>query len=287
MLNELKIRLPHITLAALSNTASIDAEKPTLVFLHGFLDNANSFEHLVSELSHFQCIAVDMAGHGHSEHRSAGAHYHLSDYAYDLHQIIKVLQLEQVILVGHSLGAIVCSIFAATQAKELRGFIAIESCGPLSAPDETTSEQLNTCFVSRDKAQSPIKHPKNMASIVKARCLISDLTNAQATSILTRNIQTDESGQLRWRTDKQLRTASAFRMTEPQANNILKNIRCPRLLILGNQGFEKVKKGLEARKEAFHKVPVVRFEGGHHVHMSANKAISSTILEYIPAFISG
>lgn len=286
MLNEVKIRLPHITLAALSNRTTIDASKPTLLFLHGYLDNANSFGELLSELGDWQCIAVDMAGHGHSEHRGIGAHYHLPDYAYDLHQIISTLELQKVVLIGHSLGAIVCSLYAATQAKELCGFIAIESCGPLSAPEETTSHQLKLCFESRVKSHSPIKHPTSMASVVKARCIVSDLSEAQATTILTRNLENDESGSLRWRTDKRLRTASAFRMTEPQANDILINITCPRILILGYQGFDKVKAGVEQRIEGFNDVPIFTFDGGHHVHMVSVNDVSLCIIKHANAFIS-
>lgn len=286
MLNDFHIRLPHITLSALSNRSSIQSSKPTLLFLHGFLDNASSFANLLPELDNWQCIAVDMAGHGHSEHRSLGAHYHLPDYAYDLHQIINTLQLKQVVLVGHSLGAIVCSLYAATQTKELCGFVAIESCGPLSAPEATTSQQLAACFESRVKNQSAIKHPKSMASVVKARCTISDLTETQATIILTRNIQKDEHGHLRWRTDKRLRTTSAFRMTEHQAIDILSNITCPRVLILGNQGFDKVKANIQQRREVFNDVPLFTFDGGHHVHMSSVKEVSLCIHKHAHAFIS-
>lgn len=286
MLNEVHFKLPHISLAALTNRTTIQANKPTLLFLHGYLDNAASFSELLPTFDDWQCIALDMAGHGHSEHRSSGAHYHLADYAYDLHQIIVTLKLKQVILVGHSLGAIVCSLYASTQASALSGFIAIESCGPLSAPEETTSEQLTHCFESRSKADSPIKHPKNMESIVKARCLISDLNAAQASTILSRNIQIDENGVLTWLTDKRLRTASPFRMTESQAENILSKIICPRVVLLGNQGFEKVKANIEQRKSAFIKVPILTFEGGHHVHMSSTSEVSKCIQKHAHTFLS-
>lgn len=285
MLNELKIELPHTTLAALVNTTTISPSKPTLLFLHGYLDNANSFIDLIPHLKQWQCIAVDMVGHGKSAHRSADAHYHLPDYAYDLHQLITTLQLSNVVLVGHSLGAIVCSLYAATKPIELKGFIAIESCGPLAAPDSTTSEQLTACFESRHKAQSAIKNPTSMEHVIRARCSISDLSEKQARIILSRNIL-ELDGNLRWCTDKRLRTTSVYRMTEEQANNILNNIVCPRLIILGNQGFEKVKTNIDCRKLAFQNTPLYTFNGGHHVHMNATKEVSSCIKTYSTLFFS-
>ena len=48
--------------------------------LHGWLDNASSFAPLASHLSGFQLLALDLPGHGHSQHRPPGMRYHLLDY---------------------------------------------------------------------------------------------------------------------------------------------------------------------------------------------------------------
>jgi pimeloyl-ACP methyl ester carboxylesterase len=279
MLQNIDISLPHIQLAALSNVETIRPEEPVLIFLHGYLDNANSFAGLIPKLEKYQCLAIDMAGHGRSQHRSEDAHYHLVDYAYDLSQVVKHLNLTKVFIVGHSLGGIVCSIYAATAPSALCGFVAIESCGPLSELETSTATQIQACFESREKATKAIKHPKSMQQLIAARCAVSDLNEQEAQQILSRNVVS--TSRLMWRTDKRLRTKSSFRFTENQALNILESIKCRRIVILGSRGFSKVKDAISLRQSGFNKVDIVTFDGGHHVHMSAVEDVASCINRFI------
>lgn len=284
MINEIEIRLPHTTVAALVNYKSLSVSKPTLIFLHGYLDNADSFATILPLLDSYQCIAIDLAGHGKSLHRSNDAHYHLSDYAYDLYQLVLTLQLSSFVLVGHSLGAIVSSLYAATQPPGLNGFIAIESCGPLSQNANTSVMQLTESFSSRAKANKPIKQPSSIEAVIKARCAISDLNASQAQQIVSRNLKTNKQGNLLWRSDKRLRTKSALRMTEEQVCNILANICCRQLLILGEQGFEKIKIAITERKNIFSDVPIATFSGGHHVHLDSSVEVANCIHKHATEF---
>ena len=286
-LDDIKIALPHLTVAALVNYQTLDPKKPTLVFLHGYLDNADSFARLLPFFEAYQCIAIDMAGHGKSAHRSADAHYHISDYAFDVYQLVNTLCLTNFVLIGHSLGAIVSSLYASTNPMGLRAFVAIESCGPLSQSEQTTASQLTECFVSRANTNKPIKHPESLDAVVKLRVAVSDLNHDQALQIMRRNLHCDDDGKWRWRTDKRLRTKSAMRMTEGQANAVLSSVKCPRIVILGNQGFEKVKTGIAQRKKAFKDVQIYYFEGGHHVHLDSAKEVAHCIHEFVSqCFIS-
>ena len=77
---------------------------PTLC-LHGFLDNAASFDRLAPKLHGLDIVAMDFAGHGWSDHRPLGMPYSgLSD----LHDILTVadqMEWETFSIIGHSMGA--------------------------------------------------------------------------------------------------------------------------------------------------------------------------------------
>ncbi len=47
---------------------------PTLA-LHGWLDNANTFDLLAPALPELNIVGLDFAGHGRSDHRPPGVHY--------------------------------------------------------------------------------------------------------------------------------------------------------------------------------------------------------------------
>ncbi len=280
-LYEYEIDVGHMKMGALSNRKNIDCSFPIFIFLHGYLDNANSFLKLIQALDNidtqYQYLAIDHAGHGDSSHRSADAHYHLVDYAYDLSQLIHKLACNQVILVGHSLGGIVACIYASTKPEGLLGLVAIESCGPLSECESNTANQLTECFISRQKAILPIKHPTSFEQVVKARCLVSDFGLDDARTIMERNVNIGSDGKCEWKTDKRLRTKSTIRMTEAQSLNIMENIECKRVVILGDEGFEKVKRGILERPSVFQNVDVFTFSGGHHVHLQSTQKVADTI----------
>ena len=80
-----------------------DENKPALIALHGWLDNAASFRPLSEHLTDYQLISLDFAGHGKSDHRANGAHYHLIDNIQDLHEAIALLALPEVNIVAHSM----------------------------------------------------------------------------------------------------------------------------------------------------------------------------------------
>ena len=64
---EVRLSLPHIELAA--HLYGPEEGLPVLA-LHGWLDNAASFARLAPKLEGLRIVALDFAGHGHSEHRA-------------------------------------------------------------------------------------------------------------------------------------------------------------------------------------------------------------------------
>ena len=52
--------------------------------LHGWLDNSASFDRLAPLLPGLRLVALDLPGHGRSEHRAASAAYHFVDWVADV-----------------------------------------------------------------------------------------------------------------------------------------------------------------------------------------------------------
>lgn len=271
--------MPHPIKLLDGAIAAIEQGKPSenpVVMVHGYLDNAASFTPLLPYLEHLNCVAIDLPGHGHSAHRSYDAHYHLVDYVYDLHQIIQAHSWENITLVGHSLGGIICMMYSAIFPETVKHLVCIESMGPLTEPEFSSVQQLRASMLSREKAKGEIKQPISLQGLVEARMRVSDLSADNARLIMQRNI-IESHDAIKWRTDKRLRTASTLRLTPNQAMNILESIAIPVNIVLGDTGFSKVKRLYKHRQGLFKQLNVIELPGGHHVHMEQPERVSQFV----------
>lgn len=77
-----------------------------VIFLHGWSASAREWLPFASELAdHHDVICWDARGHGgHNQPQNSSTH--VADMAADLNQLINELKLDQVTLVGHSMGAL-------------------------------------------------------------------------------------------------------------------------------------------------------------------------------------
>lgn len=277
-MNEIELPLSNITLRAVQYGST---DKPVLLALHGWLDNAASFEPLAEHLFDYQIIALDFAGHGKSEHRSSGAHYHLVDNVQDLHEAIQYLHLSDLHIVAHSMGGIIAAMYAACFPEIVKKLVVIESFGPLTLEPDNSHEQLRKSIESRitSAAKTP-RHPDSLSSAVKARMMAGKMKEASAEMLMQRNTQ-QTGDELKWRTDHRLRTISSLRLTEEQANAFIANVSCPWLTILGEDGFEKLKVNVEKRRDLAQKLEVATCPGGHHLHMDQPQSVAQKIIRFL------
>ena len=274
-------QLQNKRIAALvsGDESKLNTDKTITLLLHGWLDNAASFTPIFEYLNSFNLVAIDLQGHGKSSHRPASSDYNLVDYVQDVYQLVSEQEWGQVNIVGHSLGGIVGAMFCACFPENVKRFVCIETAGPLTEPEQTTTKQLRESIISRVKAaKSNVMQPKSLEQVVASRIKVSDLNADNARTILQRNLeQTLGETELRWRTDHRLRTKSSIRLTEGQAMDIVENIKAETLLILGSKGFEKVRINYEKRKAHYPKLSMVEIDGGHHVHMESPRKVAEQI----------
>lgn len=78
--------------------------KQNLVMIHGLGSYLPAWQKMIAILStDYRCIAIDLPGYGQS---SGGDHaYDMDFFADSVEEFIKVMELENVVLVGHSMGA--------------------------------------------------------------------------------------------------------------------------------------------------------------------------------------
>lgn len=261
-----------------------------LLALHGWLDNAHSFlpiaeAFLQSPLAEkYHLIALDWAGHGHSDHRPAGNYYPFMDYVYDLWHICEQQQWSQVSIVAHSMGAYVANMFAGIAPQKVQLLLAIEAFGLLASEASETTEDLRKGFESRWQQQFKHRpHYRDLTTAVMARKHAGDFSRELAALLVERGIEQLGENDFRFRADGQLRLKSPVRLTADQIADVLKHIECPFRVILGSTGHQRLKQALEQWQQFVPQLEVQEVEGGHHVHMEQPSAIIGALSQMIRA----
>ncbi|WP_047046785.1 alpha/beta fold hydrolase [Vibrio mexicanus] len=256
----------------------------SIVFLHGWLDNAASFETTMLALhaiaSSFHLCAIDLPGHGNSTHKPNSNFYPFHDYIDDLNQFLRILSPNRCLLVGHSLGALIASCYSAAFPEKVSGLVQIEGYGPLSEQEESSVSRLRQGVQSRDRVR---KKPRRLLSSVEEavarRAKVNEIAGELIAPVVKRGIVAAE-GRYAWKHDSKLQTDSLYRMSPSHAAQVMKEIQCPMLTILGEQGFEHIHSQSEIRgdeRELGTERQRVVIEGGHHCHLESPVRVSDLI----------
>jgi pimeloyl-ACP methyl ester carboxylesterase len=82
-----------------------------VVFIHGLTFSGSTWRPVVDRLAdRFRCVAVDLPGHG----RSAGLPLSMDEVARQVRWLVTDLGIERPVIVGHSMAAILATMYAAT-----------------------------------------------------------------------------------------------------------------------------------------------------------------------------
>lgn len=284
-LEPFELQTNRLRIAGLKNQAT---QGQAVVALHGWLDNAASFEMLSEYIQTDRPFyAIDLPGHGLSEHRSDISSYHLLENIVDIIAFIDALDgmtNTKVTLLGHSLGGIIACLVAAAAPERVEQLILLDSIGPLTDETESVLPQLRNAVSKATKMNSNISVFPTLDMAVRARMSgLGKLTRDAAELLVKRGTKEVENG-FSWRSDPKLLKPSFLRFSEQQVQAIFAGIECPVRLITGSEGYFSNEQALQKRLGYFKNIEQSSVQGGHHFHMDGD--VEGTA-RYINAFIQG
>ena len=269
---EIRLNLPHIELAA--HLYGPEDGQPVLA-LHGWLDNAMSFARLAPKLDGLRIVALDLAGHGLSGYRPAGASYQLWDYALDALLVAEQLGWQRFSLLGHSLGASVSMLLAAALPERVARLALIDGLLPLTHEPELAPQQLGEAL-NAQLAQAGKRRPvyASIERAVEARLRGGFPLSREAAELLASRGLAPPAGSYTWRTDPRLTLPSPLRLSPAQAEAFARALRCPVSLVLAEEGLPVQRAEwlalIESLPIALHRLP-----GGHHLHLDDEAGASA------------
>jgi pimeloyl-ACP methyl ester carboxylesterase len=257
------------------------ASAPPVIALHGWLDNAATFDRLAPLLEAWRIIALDFPGHGHSEHRPPGTHYNFLDLVADTVNAVDTLELERFALVGHSLGANVASFVAATIPERVSCLTLLEGFGPFSAEPAAAPAQLSQAIREmRALAGKRLPVYTSLEEAARVRQAVSDF-DFDAAMILSRRGTRECDGGYTWRSDPRLRLKSPYYLSEEQVVAYLRAIDTPTLLVRATRGLPVRRPEIENRYDHVPQLQIRDVEGGHHVHLQDAQPVADIVRDFL------
>ena len=254
---------------------------PPVLCVHGWLDNAASFLPLAEDLTGLDIVALDLPGHGLSEHRHHTARYHFIDYLWDVDAALNALAWESCHIIGHSMGGGVSALYSAASPAHVRSVVVLDGLGPMSSTAADTAMRLRKSMTVMRRERNPLRSYDSIEEMVRARREVSDLS-ADAARLLCERSARHVGKHFYWRTDPALNWVSPIILTDEQVLDCLRSIQAP-LLSWGATPFDSwySEEKVRARKAAIQHGRHETIEGHHHFHMDAPEKIAETIRSFI------
>ena len=255
-----------------------------MLALHGWLDNAASFETIAPHIDGYRIVAIDFPGHGKSDWRKDAGYYHFADWILDAFACADALGWEEFTLMGHSMGAGVASLMAGTLPQRIENLICLEGFGPLATPAEKAPEQLASAIEAMRKAKGklPMVYKDRSMALERRIKAAGILHDSSARTLIARGMR-DVADGVSFRFDPRLRLKSLHRFTEEQVLAFLSAIECPTLLVRANQGWPFDLEMMRARVQVLSNMKLEYLDGGHHVHMDEAEKVAHIVNNFLSA----
>jgi pimeloyl-ACP methyl ester carboxylesterase len=251
-----------------------------ILALHGWLDNAASFIPLSTYLQGHHLLALELPGHGHSDHLPPAAHYHLADNLHVLAAVADEMGWQRFVLLGHSMGAAIACLAAAAMPQRVIGLSLIDGLGPIAFQPSQEVQRLRELF-EQGNGQRNRRPFKDIDTAVRVWQLHSrfPITIETAEMIVKRGLRKDDKG-YHWRYDERLTQPSTHYYSDEQVKGILTTIESPGMLLSGDAGALSEWQGFNDRKMAFSGLQHRVLPGGHHLHMESPELVAEHLNDF-------
>lgn len=271
-------------------------KQPALA-LHGWQDNAGSFDRLCPLLSpEIPILAIDLPGHGKSSHYPKGMHYFIFwDGITLIRRIVKYYGWTNITLIGHSLGGALSFMYAASFPDEVDRFVSIDIAGPTVRDAHKTAASTGDCidkflhYETLPESKMPCYGYDEMIELVLAA--YDGSVDYDSVEILMRRgmalapAHFSKDG-YHFARDLRLKVALLGMFSMEQVLSYAERIRCKVLNIRANPGmnfdnphvYESV---LDVLRKNASKVVYYEIPGTHHIHLVAPDRISKHIDEFL------
>jgi len=267
------------------------ADGHPVLALHGWLDNAASFEVLAPLLEGCRVVALDLTGHGLSDHRSGDASYLIWDDIPQLLKVIRQLGWPRCTILGHSRGAMIATLLAAAMPDHVDALITLDGLVPSPQDDAQFVHQMHDSlrYTARIARQAQRRFSSREEFIERRQRY--GVSRDIAARLAIRAVEETADGFV-LRNDQRLHSPSAVKLNARQIEAALRALTVPVLTVWASEGLLKRDWNLDVSalaESAIGDLTSVTVDGHHHFHMEPEAAakIAGHMLDFIAGLKTG
>lgn len=268
-----------------------DTNVQPILGLHGWEDNAGTFDTLVPLLNVPSFLAIDLMGHGMSSFYPLGCTHHFLDSVVLLKRIIEHYKWNKVSFIGHSFGSAMAFIYSALYKNEVDKYVSIECARSLLMP--STSDYLKQ---TRDTLEKTLDMERKLGNDPPSYAY-DDLLHRvyegsgrsptlESCAVLMKRglkVSPQDDSKCYLSRDPRLKLNWLGRMPQEFVMASAARIECKILSIRGKQGFlfhgdakQIYENSLKVLKNCEHH----DIEGSHHIHLNNPENIAPLINKF-------
>ncbi len=259
------------------------APRGAALLLHGYMDAAANWDLTAPALASagFRVLAPDLRGYGDAPRTPPGSYYHFPDYLRDVEALHRALvPAAPLLLVGHSMGGVVSTLYAGTFPDLVARLVLIEGLGPPDNPKGTSVARMRAFLETTRRAASldaPMSEEHALRRLRVHHAHISNELLRSRFQNLTRQVGPDA---YQWKSDALHKTRSPTAFSAEVFCEFAGAYAGPVLFVGGGDaGYHPSDEN--ERLAAFRDVRRVDIaNAGHMVHWTAPEALAAAILAF-------
>jgi pimeloyl-ACP methyl ester carboxylesterase len=258
-----------------------------VLFLHGFLDTARSFDAVAAALPPtLRALCLDFRGHGASGRVPGCASYHQLDHLKDLLGVLDRLEergLAPVALAGASMGGIIALLLAGALPARVERLLLVESLGALPATPEEEVARLGRALERHRRTPAPFRSFADPDAAVERVMQNNPGLSRRGAERMVRPVLAQRAdGRWEFPLDARLRGPSPFRFGEDFWLALCRAVRARVEVLAAERGllprFDRARGRLAALPDArWTEVPGV----GHALAVDAPEAVAAGLLRLL------
>lgn len=136
----------------LSFTQSGNKSGKRIIFLHGYMENSTMWKDILPNFSDFECVCIDLYGHGKSTIQKKKFPENLGLQAEAILNLILTFSDKETYLVGHSLGGYLCLELLKLEPEKFNKVILFHSHPWEDSPEKKIDRERVAKFVQTKKS---------------------------------------------------------------------------------------------------------------------------------------